>query len=75
MIQATNARWVILSYSSGGRATSAELNDVLRQNGKLIQVIELDMQRNVMASMSWTQEWLRDADTPNREFLFLLEKS
>lgn len=74
LISEAQARWIILSYSSGGRATASELNDVLRRNGELLDVVEIDFKRNVMASMSWTNEWLRDAQVPNREFLFLLEK-
>ena len=74
LIQSTDARWLILSYSSGGRATADELDTVMRRNGDLLEVLEVDLKRNVMASMCWTNEWLRDAQTPNREFLFLLEK-
>jgi adenine-specific DNA-methyltransferase len=74
LIRLTNARWIILSYSSGGRATAAELDSVLREHGDLLEVVEVDLKRNVMASMCWTNEWVRDAETPNREFLFLLEK-
>jgi adenine-specific DNA-methyltransferase len=75
LIAVTQARWIILSYSSGGRATAAELNEVLAANGRLLDVIELDYKRNVMAGMKWTNEWLRDADEPNREFLFLIKKA
>lgn len=64
----------VLSYSSGGRATSDELDTVMRKGGDLIEVVEVDLKRNVMASMSWTNEWLREAETPNREFLFLQEE-
>jgi len=74
LIQLTKARWIILSYSSGGRAAADELNEVLVDNGKLLEVVELDYKKNVMAGMKWTNEWLDDAATPNREFLFLLEK-
>jgi adenine-specific DNA-methyltransferase len=74
LIKATRTRWVILSYGSGGRATAEEMNQVLRSNGKLLDVVELDYNKNVMAGMKWTNEWLRDAERPNREFLFLLEK-
>ena len=74
LIKATQARWIILSYSSGGRATAEELNEVMRSNGKLLDVVELNYKKNVMAGMKWTNEWLRDAEQPNREFLFLLEK-
>lgn len=74
LITATQARWIILSYSSGGRATAEELNDILRANGRLLDIIELDYKKNVMASMKWTNEWLRDAEEPNREFLFFIEK-
>jgi adenine-specific DNA-methyltransferase len=65
--------WVILSYSSGGRATAAELNDVLSRHGEIVEVIEVDYKKNVMAGMKWTNEWVRDADAPNREFLFLMK--
>lgn len=74
LIRSTAARWIILSYSSGGRATADELNDILCANGKVLDVIELDYRRNVMAGMKWTGKWLRDADVSNREFLFLIDK-
>lgn len=73
LIQKIPAHWVILSYSSGGRATAEELNHVLRSHGNLLEVVEVDYQKNVMASMKWTNEWLQDTEKPNREFLFLLE--
>ncbi|MCY3551948.1 MAG: DNA methyltransferase, partial [Candidatus Poribacteria bacterium] len=75
LIQETQARWILLSYSSGGRATAEQLNEVMQNNGKLLAVLELDYKRNVMAGMRWTDEWISDAETPNREFLFLLEKN
>lgn len=74
LIKVTKAHWVILSYSSGGRATADELNDVLNENGKIIEAVELDHKRNVMSEMKWTNDWIREADGPNREYLFLLEK-
>lgn len=74
LIRETPCEWLILSYSSGGRATANELNQVLNDNGELVETIELDYKKNVMASMKWTNEWLRDAEAPNREFLFLLKK-
>lgn len=75
LIRETQAKWIILSYSSGGRATAEELGDVLSANGKILKTVEIDYKRNVMAEMKWTNEWLREADTPNREFLFLIEKT
>lgn len=75
LIQETNAEWIVLSYSSGGRATALELNDVLRDNGKIVDILEVDYRKNVMSGMKWTFEWVKDSEEPNREFLFLLEKS
>lgn len=75
LIEQTPAHWIILSYSSGGRATADELNDVLQQHGSVLEIMELDDKRNVMAEMKWTNDWTRDAETSNREFLFLLEKT
>ena len=74
LIESTPARWTILSYSSSGRATARELDDVLRSHGTLLEVVEVEYQRNVMANMRWTHEWTAKAADPNREFLFLLEK-
>lgn len=74
LLRQTKAKHIILSYSSGGRATAAELNDVIRSSGKLVDVVEVDYKRNVMGGMRWTLEWVRDAEQANREFLFLIEK-
>lgn len=73
LLKATRAKHIILSYSSGGRATAEELNDVISSVGRLIEVLEVDYRKNVMAGMRWTNEWINDAETPNREFLFLIE--
>ena len=74
LLRQTKARHIILSYSSGGRATAEELNEVICRSGKLIEVVEVDYKRNVMGGMRWTNEWVRDAQEANREFLFLIEK-
>lgn len=74
LLREVNARWVILSYSSGGRATAEELNDVIRRHGNILEVLEIDYKNNVMAGMRWTNEWLRDVEQPNREFLFLIAR-
>lgn len=74
LIKQTQARWIILSYSSGGRATAKDLHEILNASGSIKKVVEVDYRRNVMAAMKWTDEWLRDTDEPNREFLFLVEK-
>ena len=75
LIRETQARWILLSYSSGGRATAEQLNGVMQNNGELLATLELVYKKNVMASMKWTDEWINTAEEPNREFLFLLEKN
>ena len=74
LIKSTNARWILLSYSSGGRATAEELNGVLSECGTILDFVEVDYKKNVMAEMKWTNEWIRDSEQPHREFLFLIEK-
>lgn len=74
LLARAHCRWILLSYSSGGRATAEELHRVLCDHGRLHQVMEIDYRKNVMAGMTWTNQWLRDAEQPHREFLFLLEK-
>lgn len=74
LLQQTQARHIILSYSSGGRATAQELNEAIAKAGKLIEVVKVDYKRNVMGGMRWTHEWIRQAEESNKEFLFLIEK-
>jgi adenine-specific DNA-methyltransferase len=75
LIQNTPARHIILSYSSGGRATAQELQDVLEHSGRILDTITIDHKKNVMAHMRWTNQWIRQSEQPNKEFLFLLEKT
>jgi adenine-specific DNA-methyltransferase len=74
LLRDTRARYIILSYSSGGRATADELNEAIQKYGKVREVMEIDYKKNVMADMRWTSEWVADAESPNTEFLFLIEK-
>lgn len=73
LIAQTNARYILLSYSSGGRATKHELFDIINSHGRLVSAKEIDYKKNVMAGFSWTNEWLTNPDG-NKEYLFLMEK-
>lgn len=75
LLREVRAQNVILSYSSGGRATAKELSEVISSVGRVVEVLEIDYRKNVMAGMRWTNEWISEAETPNREFLFLIKKS
>ncbi|GAH76508.1 unnamed protein product, partial [marine sediment metagenome] len=74
LIERTKSRYVILSYSSRGRATAEELYDVLLKLGQVLETVKVDYKRNVMASMRWTNEWIRESEGKNYEYLFLVEK-
>jgi adenine-specific DNA-methyltransferase len=74
LIKQTDARYILLSYSSGGRATKEELSEIVHSAGKLIKMLEVDYRHNVMASMRWTNQWVT-TDRKNTEYLFLVEKS
>jgi adenine-specific DNA-methyltransferase len=74
LIKHTPADYIILSYSSGGRATAAELNDVLNGYGKIIEIEKINYKKNVMAAMKWTNDWIKEIDENNFEYLFLMEK-
>jgi len=74
LIHSTKAKYILLSYSSGGRATKKELEVILNETGKVLKIIEIDYKKNVMASMSWTNEWL-NSNTEHKEYLFLMEKT
>ena len=73
MIQDTKAKYILLSYSSGGRATKQELNSIINESGNLLKAIEIDYKKNVMGNMRWTHEWI-NSDGKYHEYLFLMEK-
>lgn len=73
LIQETKSRYILLSYSSGGRATKQELSDIINESGKLLKAVEIDYKKNVMGNMRWTNEWV-NSDGKHHEFLFLMEK-
>jgi len=75
LLKRANVQWVILSYSSGGRATAEDLNDAIATSGRVLEVEQIDYRKNVMAGMKWTNDWIREAAEPHREFLFLIEKT
>ena len=77
LIQKTNAKYIMLSYSSGGRATKKELETILNETGKVLKIIEIDYKKNIMASMRWTNEWLNASNEKDvhKEYLFLMEKT
>lgn len=74
LIKNTNATYIALSYSSGGKATAEELKTILINNGELLKIFELDYKKHVMAEMHWSNEWIPTIATPHKEFLFLLKK-
>lgn len=75
LIQQTKARYILLSYSSGGRATKQELNDIIFESGKLLKAVEINYKVNVMGGMRWTNEWIKNDNDQHHEYLFLMEKN
>lgn len=73
LIQKTKSRYILLSYSSGGRATKEELYAILNDSGKVLKAVEIDYKKNVMGGMRWTNDWI-NSDGKYLEYLFLLEK-
>jgi adenine-specific DNA-methyltransferase len=74
LLKKTTSHYILLSYSSGGRATAEELHEAVASAGKLLKFVKIDHARNVMSGMRWTNEWSRDAESAHHEYLFLLEK-
>lgn len=73
LIETTNARYVLFSYSSGGRATRNDLFEILRSSGRIVKALEIDYKKNVMSQLRWTHKWTND-EPAFKEYLFLIEK-
>jgi adenine-specific DNA-methyltransferase len=73
LIIETNAHYLLLSYSSGGRATKQQLLDLISDSGKLLEIKLIDHKKHVMSNMRSTSEWI-NSDGKHNEYLFLMEK-
>lgn len=73
LVHEVQASYVLLSYNSNGIISKNEIMEMLHQNGTLVNVLEIDYRKNVMATMKWTNQWTAE-NNPNKEYLFLLKK-
>ncbi|MEO0150968.1 MAG: DNA adenine methylase [candidate division WOR-3 bacterium] len=74
LIYETRAKYIIFSYSSMGRVSFQELVEMFSKHTKIIEIQKINYRKNVMTYMRWTNEWIREKEEPNIEYLFLLEK-
>ncbi len=74
LVKNTQSKYILFSYSSGGRVPFKDLINVFSDNSKIIEVQKIDYKKNVMSFMRWTNEWTRKEEEPHKEYLFLLEK-
>jgi adenine-specific DNA-methyltransferase len=74
LIKEVKAKYIIFSYSSGGRVPIENLIKVFSENSEIVEIQEIDYKKNVMAYMCWTNEWVNNDKNPHKEYLFLLKK-
>lgn len=77
LIENTKAKYIVLSYNNNGRATFDAIVEILRELKMKCSILEMNYKKNVMATMTWTNEWLNGGnghDLKNKEFLFLIQK-
>ena len=74
LIKECSSRYILLSYSNGGRATKEEICYIINKQYKKVQIFSIDYKRNVMSGMRWTYDWTKSNEGKNTEFLFLMEK-
>jgi adenine-specific DNA-methyltransferase len=74
LIKETQSDYIVFSYSSGGRVSFDELVDIFSKNSKILEIQKIDYKKNVMSSMRWTNEWVKEKEEPHKEYLFLLKK-
>jgi adenine-specific DNA-methyltransferase len=74
MLRVAKAPYIVLSYNNQGRATLAELLEVCRSSSKDMVVISQDHKSNVMKTMRWTNQWIREQDEATKEYLFVLSQ-
>ncbi|MDR0399678.1 MAG: DNA adenine methylase, partial [Treponema sp.] len=75
LIKRSPADYIVLSYSSGGRAAAHELYETLAGYGRILEIVKVNYKKNVMAAMKWTRDWVKEVDNGNVEYVFLMEKT
>ena len=73
LVKITPNNQIVFSYSSGGRATKEQLLDIFNNNAKLVEILEIGHNHNVMKNMSTTKEFLRNQDN-HKEYLIKLSR-
>jgi adenine-specific DNA-methyltransferase len=73
LVKITPNNQIVFSYSSGGRATKEQLLDIFNDNAKLVEILEIGHNHNVMKNMSSTKEFLRNQDN-HKEYLIKLSR-
>ncbi|MDR2494243.1 MAG: DNA adenine methylase [Spirochaetaceae bacterium] len=73
LMKETPARYIILSYSSGGRVAARELRNALQRHGNIIETEKIPYKKNVMAIMKWTDDWVKEGEEAHNEYVFLVE--
>jgi len=74
LVKGTTSKFIIFSYSSGGRVPFTDLVNVFAENSKIIETQKIDYKKNVMSFMRWTNEWVKEKEEPHQEYLFLLKR-
>lgn len=72
LLAQTRARYILFSYSSGGRIPRGDLLNTLCAHGKLLSAQETDYKKNIMSQLTSTRRWTQESK--NKEYLFLIEK-
>lgn len=72
LLEKTPARYLMLSYSSTGRIPQKELLECLTGIGTLVNFLEVDYNKNIMAKLESTHAWSNP--TKNSEYLFIVKK-
>jgi adenine-specific DNA-methyltransferase len=74
LIKTTKANYILLSYSTQGRATSKAIKEIIADLGYSVGVVQIDYKKNVMGGMSWTNDWTMDESNKLQELIFVISK-
>lgn len=75
LIREARSEYVVLSYSSQGRATTNQILELINDSKYSVELLEIDYKRNIMGSMKWTDVWTRDGAEKLQELIFVISKS
>lgn len=72
LIKLTNSKYIMFSYNNNGRVPIAEIEQFLKKEKFKHKIFKIDYKKHVMSNQVKTNEFIRENEEKNKEYIFLI---